>query len=262
MHILEKIVTHKKKEVALRKKQVSIEDLKSFDYYSSECKSVVDVFEQRPKNIIAEFKRKSPSKANINLQANLVKQLETYQNAGASAVSILTDHHFFGGSLEDLIKAKEILSIPILQKDFILDPYQVHEAKAHGADFILLIAKVLSIAEVQQLSTLAQDLGMEVLVEVHTAEELVKTNFTSINLIGVNNRNLENFETNIENSLTIAGQIPPEFVKISESGIYERNQIDQLYQAGFEGFLIGEELMKSSNVTDKMSELIGQKYKL
>jgi len=262
MDILEKIILHKKKEVASRKKQVSTEELKNFSYFKSPCKSVVDAFEQRPKNIIAEFKRKSPSKANINQEIDFKEQILSYQEAGASAVSVLTDKHFFGGKLEYLHEAKQVLSIPVLQKDFIIDPYQVYEAKAFGADFILLIASILSIAEVQQLSTLAQDLGMEVLVEVHTSEELVKTNFTSINLIGVNNRNLTTFEIDINKSLDIVGQIPPEFVKISESGISQRSQIDQLYQAGFEGFLIGEELMKTENVAAKISDLIGQKYKL
>ncbi len=262
MYILEKIVTHKRKEIDQRKKEKSLAELKLMEFYSLPCRSVVDHFETRNKNIIAEFKRKSPSKPDINLNADLKNQLLSYQEAGASAVSILTDKHFFGGSLNDLLLAKKELSIPILQKDFIIDEYQVHEAKAHGADFILLIAKVLTIAEVQQLSTLAQDLGMEVLVEVHSADELVKTNFTSINLIGVNNRNLENFETSIENSIQLAGQIPLEFVKVSESGIKHRQDVTELYQAGYEGFLIGEELMKSENIAEKMSELIGQKFSL
>lgn len=262
MHILDQIVRYKKKEIEQRKKQTSVADLQQMKFYTKDCLSVVDQFEKRPKNIIAEFKRKSPSKSDINLKADLKDKLISYQEAGASAVSVLTDHHFFGGHLSDLQIAKQELSIPILQKDFIIDEYQVHEAKAYGADFILLIARLLTIAEVQHLSTLAQDLGLEVLVEVHHEGELVKTNFTSINLIGVNNRNLENFEISIANSLNLAGKIPPEFVKVSESGIQNRAQIDELYQAGFEGFLIGEELMKSKSVAEKISQLIGQKFSL
>lgn len=255
MPILNKIISDKKKEITLRKKQASETQLKNFHYYTSPCRSVVEAFEQQPKNIIVEIKPKSTNKADKPKEINFKKKVLSYEKAGASAVSICTHQETNNNKLVYLQEAKQVLSIPIIQKDLIFESYQVHEAKAYGADCIRLIAKFLSISEIQQLSTLAQNLGMEVLVEVHAAEELVKTNFTSINLIGVNNQNSETAEINNNNSLEIAGQIPPEFVKISENNIYQKDQIDQIYNFGFEGFTIANNLLHTEYILEIVKNL-------
>lgn len=258
MHILDKIYHYKKKEVAQRKKQTSIEELKQKIFFSRTCYSIEAALKNSSSKIIAEFKRKSPSKANINLDAKVYEVVPAYEKAGAAGISVLTDEHFFGGSLEFLFEARNAVNVPLLQKDFIVDPYQIYEAKAYGADFILLIAAILSMQEIQQFSTLAQELGLEVLVEVHDEEELQKVFFTSINLIGVNNRNLKTFEVDIAKSKELMHQIPSEFVKITESGIDSVESFHFLKEAGFEGFLMGEKFMREQEPGQALENFIQQ----
>ena len=181
-----------------------------------------------------------------------------YENAGASGISVLTDMQYFGGSLDDLLFARASVQIPLLRKEFIIDEYQLLEAKAFGADAILLIAAVLSRQEIKYLSEFAQSLALEVLLEVHDLEELEKSIMPSIDLIGVNNRNLKTFEVSLQNSIGLANHIPNDFVKISESGLTATDDIKLLKNHGFQGFLIGENFMKTDNPGESLEQFINQ----
>ncbi len=258
MHILDKICAHKKNEVAYRKKQGSLQSLKESEFFDRKCYSIVDALANSSTKIIAEYKRKSPSKQNINLEASVEHVVEAYQRANVAGISILTDHSFFGGSHEHLKAARKIATIPLLQKDFVIDAYQIYEAKAYGADFVLLIAAILSIEEIQHLSGLAHELGMEVLVEIHDEVELQKVFFTSVDVVGVNNRNLKTFEVDMNKSSLLIHQIPSEFVKITESGIAQPKDYAFLKKAGFEGFLMGETFMKEAQPAKAISHFMNQ----
>ena len=211
-----------------------------------------------PFGIIAEHKRLSPSKTIINHSLSVEEVVKGYENAGASSISILTDNHYFGGSLDDLILARAAVKTPLLRKEFIIDDYQILEAKANGADAILLIAAVLSKEEIKQLSEFAQSLALEVLLEVHNLEELEKSIMPSLTIIGVNNRNLKTFELNLQTSIDLVKYIPNDFVKISESGISHTDDIKLLKSHGFQGFLIGENFMKTNNPGESLLEFINE----
>jgi indole-3-glycerol phosphate synthase len=207
--------------------------------------------------IIAEFKRKSPSKGVINDRVDPVEVTRAYQAAGASAVSILTDAYFFGGDDQDVLRARQVLDIPILRKEFIIDEYQVHEAKALGADLILLIAACLSKEEVVRLSTLARSLGLEVLLELHDEDELEHVCET-IDLVGINNRSLKTFDVNIARSLRMAGQLPKNKLKVAESGIDDPAQVKLFRENGYSAFLIGENFMKTNDPGMALNEFRNQ----
>lgn len=260
MNILDIIVHSKKKEVAKKSISTPVSKLKSTAYYSRETFSFSQFISDTSKSgIIAEFKRKSPSKPEINLKADVERITTGYARVGASALSILTDEEFFGGGSEYLIKAREINKIPILRKDFIIDSYQIHEAKSIGADAVLLIAEILSKEEICDLSLLASDLGLEVLVEMHDASQVSKLS-KNVHVVGVNNRDLKTFKTNIKSSLEII-EILPDICKISESGIHSVDQMLQLSDAGYDGFLIGERFMASEDPVVACGKLI-EEYKL
>jgi indole-3-glycerol phosphate synthase len=209
-----------------------------------------------PFGIIAEHKRRSPSKATINNSFSVEEVVKGYENSGASGISILTDNHYFGGSLDDFILARATVKTPLLRKEFIIDDYQILEAKANGADAILLIAAVLSKEEIKQLSEFAQYLTLEVLLEVHNLEELEKSIMPSLDLIGVNNRNLKTFELSLQTSIDLIKHIPNDFVKISESGISQIKDVKLLKNHDFQGFLIGENFMKTNNPGESLLEFI------
>ncbi len=247
MTILEKIITHKRKEIAKRKELYPIALLEQSIYYRTPVVSMKKYLTRKDKSgIIAEFKRKSPSKGAINPYAKVEKVSIGYMQAGASALSILTDQEFFGGKNNDLTEARKFNFCPILRKDFVIEAYQIAEARSIGADTILLIAACLDKEAVSRLSTYAKSLGLEVLLEVHAESELDKL-CDSIDIVGVNNRNLMDFSVNIDTSLTLANKIPADFIKISESGISNAETIVELKQAGYQGFLIGEYFMQSAN---------------
>jgi len=208
--------------------------------------------------IIAEFKHKSPSKGYINQYADVEETTISYMQAGASALSILTDEKFFGGSSKDLEIARKFNFCPILRKDFIVDEYQVYETKSIGADAILLIARILSPKQVADFSKIASKIGLEVLLEVHTDDEVKNYLSDDINLVGINNRNLDTFDVNIENSVRIAELIPKNITKIAESGINSIETIHRLKENGFSGFLIGEYFMRNSHPGEVCKELIKQ----
>ncbi|WP_309613278.1 indole-3-glycerol phosphate synthase TrpC [Flavobacterium sp.] len=258
MNILDQIIARKKKEVALKKSMVSVAQLENSDLFNSKTNSLNKSIVNSPFGIIAEHKRRSPSKATINNSFSVEEVVKGYENAGASGISVLTDMQYFGGSLEDLLLARASVGIPLLRKEFIVDEYQLLEAKAFGADAILLIAAVLSKQEIKQLSEFAQSLALEVLLEVHNQEELGKSIMPSLDLIGVNNRNLKTFEVSLQNSIDLVNLIPSDFVKVSESGITSAEDIKLLRSHGFNGFLIGENFMKTDNPRKSLEQFINQ----
>ena len=250
MTILDKITAHKAIEVAEAKAKISIQDLEKSDFFSRKTNSLVsNLLSKNSTGIIAEHKRKSPSKGIINTLLSVEEITQGYAKAGAACLSVLTDFEFFGGTKEDLLKARAANPFtPILRKDFMIDEYQIHEAKAWGADVILLIAACLSPTQIKDLSKKAHDLGLEVLLEIHDEEELNRSPLENVDVIGVNNRNLKNFaENNINASLALADKIPANLVKISESCISQPETIKQLQAVGYKGFLIGETFMKADN---------------
>ena len=257
MTILDEINNHKRTEIAEAKSKVSLEELKASPYFLRKTNSLkTALMAEGASGVIAEFKTQSPSKGVINDDAEASEVTAAYVAAGASGLSVLTDDRFFGGSFEDLAKARWANpKTPILRKDFMLDPYQIYEAKAHGADVILLIAESLSKSLLLELTQTAKEIGLEVLVEVHSAEELEKLN-DQVDLVGVNNRNLKTFEVDINTSVRLSEQISAQFVKISESGISDPESIAQLRAAGFKGFLIGETFMKTDNPGNTCKEFI------
>lgn len=259
MNILDQIVADKKEEVAQRKSLYPVKLLEQSTYFNGKSVSLKKYIRREDKiGIIAEFKRKSPSKGIINASAKVEKTTIGYMQAGASGLSILTDTKYFGGKSEDLSVARSFNFCPILRKDFIIDEYQIIEAKSIGADVILLIAACLLPAEVKSLGAFAQSLGMEVLLEVHNEEELNRSLNPHIDLLGVNNRNLQTFVTDIATSKSLVEKIPDEFVKVSESGISDPKVVVDLMNYGYEGFLIGENFMKTGSPEKACREFVKQ----
>jgi indole-3-glycerol phosphate synthase len=247
MNILEKIIADKYREVAERKSLIPVKLLEKSIFFDGKVVSMKKyVTDPEKSGIIAEFKRKSPSKGLINAAASVEQVSIGYMQAGASALSILTDQEYFGGSNEDLKVARKFNFCPILRKDFVVDEYQIIEAKSIGADCILLIAAALEPEKLKSLAYFAKSLGLEVLLEVHDGEELEKSLNDGVDLVGVNNRNLKTFDVSLDTSLELVSSIPSSFVKISESGISDPKTLIELKKAGFDGFLIGENFMKSS----------------
>lgn len=258
MNILNDIIADKKQEVLLKTSVVSYAQLERSLLFDSRTVSLSKNLRASKSGIIAEHKRRSPSVGEINYNYSVEEVTKAYETAGACGISVLTDGKYFGGSLDDLLLARASVHLPLLRKEFIIDEYQILEAKAHGADAVLLIAAVLARKEIKQLSEFAQSLAMEVLLEVHDAVELQNSLMPSLNLIGVNNRNLKTFEVNLETSHQLADQIPNDFVKVSESGISTTAAIQALQQSGFQGFLIGETFMKSDNIAATTQQFINQ----
>ena len=261
MDILEKIITHKEKEVEERKSLYPTKLLEKSIYFPSKTVSLRKYLLREDKaGIIAEIKRKSPSRGIIHEFVSIEQTSISYMQAGASAISILTDTEFFGGENEDLTTARKFNYCPILRKDFTIDEYQIVEAKSIGADAILLIAAVLSPKRLNELALFAKSFGMEVLMEAHNMEELKSHLNEHLDVVGVNNRNLKTFEVSIETSIELAESIPNQFVKISESGISKPETVIKLMKHGFQGFLIGEYFMSHSRPGAACAEFI-QKVK-
>ena len=246
MNILEQIVAFKKEEVSRQKTAVKIRQLEKSDVFSRDTFSLKKfLVDPDLTGIIAEFKRRSPSKGVINDHSDVKAVTSAYTNNGASGLSVLTDRNFFGGSPNDLLAAR-INPIPILRKDFMLDEYQVVEAKSIGADVILLIAACLSPKEVKDLARAARNLGLEVLLEIHDESETGHI-CDDIDIVGVNNRNLKTFVVNLEQSVKLAASIGNDKLKIAESGIHSMEDVSYLKRHGFDGFLIGEYFMKQTD---------------
>ncbi|HTF17507.1 MAG TPA: indole-3-glycerol phosphate synthase TrpC [Chryseolinea sp.] len=245
MNILDTIIAHKRKEVVQRKEAFPIQALEQRPLFATRPFSMTQFIRNPEKSgIIAEFKRRSPSKGDINTKASVEQVTVGYAQAGASALSVLTDTEFFGGSTDDLVVARTFNQIPILRKDFTIDEYQILEAKSMGADAILLIAAALSPTAVRSLCATAHVLGLQVLLEVHNEDELQANRDNEADLIGVNNRNLKTFELNVEVSRRLAPMIPDHVVKVSESGIESVDTIVELRKHGYQGFLMGQNFMQ------------------
>ena len=258
MNILDRIIADKKNEVALRKSLFPISYWEASPLFDRPLNRLSTRLRSSHSGIIAEHKRRSPSKQTINTKLSVSEVVQGYDKAGACGLSILTDQKYFGGSLEDLNLARATTTLPLLRKEFIIDEYQLIEAKAQGADLILLIAAVLSREEIQTLSTVAQKLDLEVLLEIHNQEELEKSIMPSLDLLGVNNRNLKTFEVSLETSRALAPLIPDEFVKVSESGLSDIQSIKTLQSIGYQGFLVGENFMKTTQPGTAAQEFISQ----
>jgi len=257
MNILDQIIAYKKKEVEKRKSEVTAAALEKSTLYNRYTLSLKSsLLDDDKTGIIAEFKRKSPSKGIINEKADVVKVTQAYTEHGASGISALTDEHFFGGHDQDLAKAR-VNAIPLLRKEFMIDEYQLIEAKSLGADAILLIAACLTPAEVKSLARFASGLGMEVLLELHAEEELGHI-CDEATLIGINNRDLKTFQVDIEPSLRMAEMIPAGKIKVAESGISSIDTILRFRQHGFHGFLMGENFMREPDPTIAFAEFVNQ----
>ena len=257
MNILDEIVLHKRNEVNDQKKLVPTKELEKGSYFETPTYSLREYIRRADKSgIIAEFKRSSPSKGVINADASVEQTTRGYVSAGASALSVLTDQKFFGGKKEDLTVARRYNSCPILRKDFTIDEYQILEARSIGADAILLIAAVLEPGEAKKLAAFAHSFGMEVLLEVHNESELRDNLEVGADLIGINNRDLKTFTVSTEVSKRLASMIPEGVVKVSESGISDVDTIIDLRGYGFEGFLIGENFMKTTHPGNAAREFI------
>lgn len=257
MNILDQIIEFKRKEVAEKKSLYPVKLLEQSIYFGSPTVSLKKYLVREDKSgIIAEIKRKSPSKGMINPYVSIERTSIGYMQAGASALSILTDKQFFGGSNEDLTVARKFNFCPILRKEFVIDEYQIIEAKSIGADTILLIAAVLTAEEIKRFTKAAHSLGLEVLMEVHDEDELKENLNSEVDLIGVNNRDLKTFELNIETSKRLASMIPADMVKVSESGIESPQAIVELKKYGFKGFLIGQTFMQNSRPEKTAMEFI------
>lgn len=245
--ILDTITEHKQMEVLKRKGRKPLEHLKKKALYNRTPLDPAGFFNLSRPNVIAEYKRKSPSKGILSDSINPIPVVTAYKEGGASAVSILTDRDFFGGSFRDLENVKTALQdLPLLRKDFLIDPYQVHEAKAYGADIILLIAAILEKEQVREMSKLAVSLGLHILLEVHDEKELEHW-VPDIRMIGVNNRDLRTFSVDLQRSVDLAPKLPEEVLRVSESGLHEPKDILNLFNEGYNGFLMGERFMKTED---------------
>ena len=256
MDILERIVKDKRIEVNLRKRLIPVSQLENSILFNRETISLANKLRNSKSGIIAEHKRRSPSKQVINHNLNVQDVAKGYENAGVCGMSVLTDGKYFGGSLDDLLTARASCNLPLLRKEFIIDEYQIIEARAFGSDVILLIAAILTRDEIKRFSELAKSLNLDVLLEVHDQEELHKSIMPSLDMLGVNNRNLKTFEVSLETSKTLSSLIPEDFVKVSESGISSITAIKELRPYGYKGFLIGENFMKTDNPGASADEFI------
>ena len=252
--ILERIVNFKKVEIEKRK---AFTPLSSFiDKISKEKKDFKKALKKGNISIIAEIKRHSPSKGVLRDNFNHISIAKEYEKGGASAISVLTDSKYFWGNNNHLTDVIKEVNLPVLRKDFIIDEYQIYQSAYIGADAILLIARILKLKDLIRFLDLAKELNMACLVEVHSKEELQKVFATSAEIIGINNRNLENFQTSIEHSLMLKKSIPGKYITVSESGIKKREDIIALKESGFNSVLIGESLIKQNNIEKKLKELM------
>ena len=256
MKILDKIVEDKKIEINKLLSNSSISKLENSHLFSRKCISLKESIKNNNSGIICEFKRRSPSNQNINYISSLSDVVSGYEEAGAAGLSILTNKKYFDGDTQDIIDIRDISNLPILRKEFIISEYQVIETKSIGSDAILLIASILSKEEIIGYSSLAKSIGLEVLLEIHSEDELYKISGDDIDIVGVNNRNLDTLEIDLNNSIELYGKIPSKFVKISESGISEVESILKLKEVGYNGFLIGEKFMKTNNPMESAYDFI------
>jgi indole-3-glycerol phosphate synthase len=264
MDILSEIIAKKRERVAVAKKAIPLERMRDLAHEARrgvKPHSLLNALQTEGLNIIAEFKRRSPSKGMIRAGANLTEIAQAYQRGGAVGISVLTEEDYFAGSLDDLRRVKATVELPTLRKDFLFEEYQVYESAAAGADALLLIVAALDDELLSRLRGLAEDeLGIDTLVEVHTSDEMKRAAACGANLIGVNNRDLRTFEVSLQTSLSLARQAPAEALLISESGLHSSQDLQRLHEAGYRGFLIGETLMRSAGAEEALRDLRNDVY--
>ena len=253
MTILEKILAVKRAEVAAAKQAAPNVEARARAAPAS--RDFVGALRAKKPAVIAEIKRASPSKGLLRANFDPAAIAKSYQQAGAACMSVLTDRQFFQGSAEDLINARAACALPALRKDFLIDPYQVLEARAMGADCVLLIAACLEDAQMRELEKVAQGLGMAVLVEVHDAQELERALALTTPLIGINNRNLRTFETRLETTLELLPSIPAQRVVVTESGILSAADVRRMRERGVDTFLVGEAFMRADDPGKELTKL-------
>lgn len=259
--ILQRIIQRKAEEVAERRQRVGLEELVAQLDSASPTRGFVAALETKlisgQAAVIAEIKKASPSKGLIREDFNPAQIARSYEQGGAACLSVLTDIDFFQGADEYLQQARAACALPVLRKDFIIDPYQVYEARVLGADCILLIVAALSDPQLHELTELAVKLGMDVLVEVHDGEELARALPLKLPLIGINNRNLRSFETSLNTTLDLLGEVPLGCIVVTESGIHQREDVALMRQHGVNSFLVGEAFMRAPEPGEKLAELFG-----
>ncbi len=255
--ILDDIVEHKRLEVATAKRYRSMEDLEQDIDKSSAPRDFEAALRKPDISLIAEIKRASPSRGNILPDVDITEIAQAYEKSGARALSILTDSMYFKGSLDDIRSVRSVVDLPCLRKEFIIDPYQIVEARAAGADAILLIVRILDDAELQSFHELAVSLGLGVLVETHSQEELDRALAIGAHIVGINNRDLDTLKMDLNLSIKLRNQVPKDRVMVSESGIHTREHVERMEVAGVDAILVGESLLTSGNVESKIMELLG-----
>ncbi len=256
MNILDKIVEHKKEEVATLKLKYKLSSFYEAEYYEVDCVNIIEKVESSKSiSIISEIKKASPSKGIIKEDFDHLNIAKDYLGNGADAISILTDKDFFKGDISYLTDVKKISTIPLLRKDFIIDDFQIHQAKAIGADFILLICEILDKYQIKDFTEIAKEIGMEILLELHSIRQLDKIDFDINKLIGVNNRNLEDFSVDLKTTELVAKEIPKNSLLVSESGIHKKEDLEYLKSLDVDTILVGEHLMKSENIGKALAEL-------
>jgi len=257
MNILEKIVEHKREEVATRRQKINISALCNMEYFERKLLSLRSTLEnQRIFGIIAEIKRSSPSEGTLRTNSKPVEIAQDYEANGAAGISVLTDERFFSGTLEDLRCVRQAVQIPLLRKDFIIDEYQIVEAKAYGADALLLIAGILERSQLKDLHTATKELQLECLVELYKEQEIDKIDFDEMKLIGINNRDLRTFEVDLNRSITMAQYLPKDVTIVSESGIQDSGDLKRLRDVGIRAALVGEYFMKAEQPGKALKELL------
>jgi len=254
--ILEKIVEAKKGEVAQLKETRSLAELKKALRNTPSPRNFREAISSADCSIIAEVKKRSSSRGVLRKDFDHIKIATLYEKNGAAAVSVLTEKKFFGGDDSYLLDIKRIVNLPLLRKDFIIDPYQIYETRTIGGDALLLIASLLKEEQLKDFIHLTESLGISPLVEVHTREELDKAISAGADIIGINNRDLKNFSTDLRTSLDLVPSIPKDKIVISESGIHTRGDIEILMKAGIHSFLIGEALMRAPDMGAKLREFL------
>lgn len=256
MDVLTEIIARKRERVSAAKELVPLDQMRSLATSSRTPHALRTALRAGGINIIAEFKRRSPSKGIIRPDADLRQIVKSYEAGGAAAISVLTEEDYFSGTLDDLRTVKATVRLPVLRKDFVFEEYQVYESAAAGADAILLIVAALDDELLEELRRLAEDeLGIDALVEVHTSDEMKRAVASGASLIGVNNRDLRTFEVSIETSLFLANEAPSNALLVSESGLRNADDLRRLHAAGYRGFLIGETLMRAEDPAQALNEL-------
>lgn len=256
--ILEKIANQTREDLKKRKREISFRDLESLKGYEKDRLNFAEALSSDSVSIIAEVKKASPSKGVIRADFDPLKVADTYIENGASAISVLTDEPFFQGSLKYLEQISDVSPIPLLRKDFVIDPYQIKEAKAYGADAVLLIVTMYEGSQLSELLAAANEFEIQALVECYEQEEVESLDWEEIQILGVNNRDLKKFEVDLHRGIELLEMAPKDIVTVSESGIHKPEDLMKLYQHNIHSALVGEHFMRQSNIGDGLKRFIDE----